>query len=673
MQSRQDFLKSQIESGLREHARGNVDAARDAYQQALAVAPDHPDALNLLGTALLQLGQAEPAAAHLERAARARRNHPGVLGNLAQAYFALARYAEAREAFRKASRLDPGAAQYPLGIANSLAMEGKLAEAEVLLRRLVSRFPREALAWFNFGNVLRDLEHPAEALECFVKALELDPGHVDARNNLGGVLQKLHRFEDAEREYRACIAQAPGYTLAKCNLASVLIDVGRFQAAEAVLRELIAAAPEMGDAHTFLGAALGHQGRLREALAHHREAVRLAPLSSKAVETYMAALIEIGQVEEGLRWLKRALELNPDSLSAHQRASSALLAYGYLADGWAAYDQRPAYLRFREKHPRIALTRVLPADLNGKHICLLREQGLGDEIFFLRYAPLLKAAGARLTYRASNKIGGLVKRLECLEEVLDERAPVPHADAVMLVGDLPHALSGLAADRLPAQAAREGRLLQLDVSRGATEDWPPVPPSIAIPPLEARVTAVRKRLSGAGAPPYVGLTWQGGTPPREQRAGAAWMLHKEIGTRPLAEALRAVPATFIALQRNPEPGDIDTFSSHLGREVHDFSDLNEDLEGMLAALAVIDEYVGVSNTNMHLRAAAGATARVLVPRPAEWRWMAAGSSTPWFPGFSVYRQSVDGDWDAALAELGRDVRNALSVDARTPGHGMTIE
>ena len=34
-------------------------------------------------------------------------------------------------------------------------------------------------------------------------------------------------------------------------------------------------------------------------------------------------------------------------------------------------------------------------------------------------------------------------------------------------------------------------------------------------------------------------------------------------------------------------------------------------------LALLDEYIGVSNTNMHLRAAAGRTARVLVPRPAE--------------------------------------------------------
>jgi tetratricopeptide (TPR) repeat protein len=659
MPSHQDLLQAYLQSGLREHAQGNVDAARDAYQQALSVAPDHPDALNLLGTALLQLGQPELAVARLERAARARRNDPGVLGNLAQAYFAVARYEEAGETFRKASRLDPRQAQFPMGVANSLAMQGRLSEAESLLRRLASRHPGNALVWFNLGNVLRDLERPADAADCFVKALAIDPRHVDAHNNLGGVLQKMYRFEDAEAAYRATIALAPDYPVAKCNLASVLIDVGRSREAEAVLREAIAAAPEMGEAHAVLGAALGHQGRLREALAQHREAARLSPTSSKAVETYMAALIENGYVEEGLRWLDRALELKPDSSSAHQRASSALIGYGYMADGWAAYDHRPAYVRFHEKYPEVALSRMLPPDLDGKHLCLLREQGLGDEIFFLRYAPLLKAAGARLTYRASNKIGSLLTRLECLGEVLAERAPLPQADAVMLLGDLPHALSAHAASAVPARVARDSMLPQIKVSRWISVFWPPLPRSIALRPLESCVAAMRKRLAGAGAPPYVALSWRGGTPPREQRSGAAWMLYKEIGIEPLAEALREVPATFIVLQRNLGPGEVERFSRTLGREVHDFSDLNEDLESMLAALALMEEYIGVSNTNMHLRAAAGRTARVLVPRPAEWRWMAAGASSPWFPGFSLYRQSLDGDWRPALAALGRDLAAVL--------------
>ena len=90
--------------------------------------------------------------------------------------------------------------------------------------------------------------------------------------------------------------------------------------------------------------------------------------------------------------------------------------------------------------------------------------------------------------------------------------------------------------------------------------------------------------------------------------------------------------------------------------MHDLSALNEDLEAMLALLALIDDYVGVSNTNMHLRAGVGKTARVLVPCPAEWRWMAQGDESPWFPGFKVYRQKTDGNWNEALGRLAADLQ-----------------
>jgi hypothetical protein len=35
--------------------------------------------------------------------------------------------------------------------------------------------------------------------------------------------------------------------------------------------------------------------------------------------------------------------------------------------------------------------------------------------------------------------------------------------------------------------------------------------------------------------------------------------------------------------------------------------------------------------------------------------MAAGASSPWFPGFSLYRQSLDGNWNDALANLRKDL------------------
>ena len=93
----------------------------------------------------------------------------------------------------------------------------------------------------------------------------------------------------------------------------------------------------------------------------------------------------------------------------------------------------------------------------------------------------------------------------------------------------------------------------------------------------------------------------------------------------------------------------------MAREVHDFSALNDDLEDMLALLGLIDDYVGVSNTNMHLRAGVGGRARVLVSNPPEWRWMTDGETSPWFPGYKVYRQAVTGDWSGALVTLTHDM------------------
>jgi hypothetical protein len=92
-----------------------------------------------------------------------------------------------------------------------------------------------------------------------------------------------------------------------------------------------------------------------------------------------------------------------------------------------------------------------------------------------------------------------------------------------------------------------------------------------------------------------------------------------------------------------------------GREVHDFSAWNDDLEDALALMGVLDEYAGVSNTNMHLRAGLGRTANVLVPFPPEWRWQGTGGESPWFPAARSLpgaRRFVGGGTAGAGARLG---------------------
>lgn len=642
-----------LEAGRRAHEAGDLAAAIDAFHAALRARADDPKTRYLLGNVLLQAGQAEAALPHLEAAAARQRNHPAVIGSLAQVYFELARYSEAENLFRKASRIEPRAAFLQIGLANALAMQKKFAEAETLLKRVLAREPDIAHAWLNLGNVARDQSRLEQAAAHYREALRRDARLADAYNNLGSVLHALLRFEQAEQAFRDCLAIDPGSLLARSNLASVLIDLGRFREAEALGRELVNDAPASADAHAMLASALGQQGRLAEALPHHREAACLAPQITRYVTTYAAALCELGEADAGLREFGPVLRRESDVPAIVQLVTPVLLANGFFAEGWRRHTLRQAFLQIQPLLTRLNLQQTLPGELRGKHVGVLCEQGLGDELFFLRFMPQLKARGARITYCTSPKLGSILRRAADIDQVITDVKQFPATDWNIVVGDLPHALC--ASEPAPLAAlAPPGENSLLGAFPWTQAPYAPLPPpSLAIAPLADALDAMRARLAQAGPPPYLGITWRGGTAPEQQR-GAEWKLFKEIPIARLAQALKAWPGTLLALQRLPAVGELDALQRAVERSVADFTAVNDDLEQMLALLALIDEYVGVSNTNVHLRALVGKTTRVLVPCPAEWRWMAAGAS-PWFAGSSVYRQTPDSRWDEALNALRRDL------------------
>lgn len=647
-----------MERGALAQRQGDLEGAIAAYRQAAAHAPGDVQPLGLLGAVLLQSGNAAEALPCLQQAAAKSRSNAGLIATLAQALFELGRHAEAAATFRQAQRLAPANPQIMMGVATALAMQGQFAEARPLLERVVSRFPDLPYGWYNLGNVLRDLGQHVPAIDAYRKALSLAPEFLDARNGLGRTLHAALRFDEAASEYEQCIREAPQFVDAHLNLASVLIDIGNNDRAESVCRNLIAIAPPpfQAQAQALLADTYNTRGRMFESARHYAEAVRLAPENPDYAVSYAAKLCETGAFAEALGMIARIKVLAPDSPRLHRFLGTMFLQFGFLAEGWAEYRNRPAFKVFQNKLPGISLAHALPDNLAARHVCVLREQGLGDEIFFLRYVRELAARGARVSYRAGAKIASLVKRLPEISQVIDTEAPPPAADIHIMVGDLPHAL------RPPASP-----LPQVSEADHADAWWrfpwtqpaySPLPaPSLSIAPLPEQLSAMRARLAALGPPPYLGVTWRGGTPPREQGAGD-WVLFKTLGIAELGAALRSFQGTLISLQRNPQADETGVLEAAAGARVHDFSGLNDDLEAMLAVLDILDEYIAVSNTNVHLRACVGRITRVLVPAPPEWRWMAAGRFSPWFPAFPTYRQTSDGDWSGALASLAHDLSAA---------------
>lgn len=184
----------------------------------------------------------------------------------------------------------------------------------------------------------------------------------------------------------------------------------------------------------------------------------------------------------------------------------------------------------------------------------------------------------------------------------------------------------------------------------------PPPRSLRFAPLPEHALAIDGQLASLPRP-LIGLTWRAGTAPTGGTGGA---LYKAVPFEKFAAMAAALPGTLVVLQRDPAEEELARLRELTDGRMADFSRLNADLEGMLALLDRLDDSVGVSNTNMHLLAALGRTARVLVSRGAEFRWMAEGEASPWFPGFKVYRQSPGGDWSPALGAVGSDLAAAFA-------------
>jgi tetratricopeptide (TPR) repeat protein len=570
--------------GIAHLSAGDAAQAIVVLKRGLLYAPAHAVLMESLGLAHLAARQAAAAEGLFRTLIDAGQSHALLHMRLGLALGQQGRTREAEAALRTALEKSAGEPDIYLNLGNVLAAQDRVEEALALLAALLAKWPQHGDAWYNRGSLLQRLRRFEAAADAFARAIRIDPAHADAYNNRGIVLEHLGRLQDAEACYRMALEFSANAVPALTNLGKVLRAQGRLDESARSCERALQSQPDFADAHLNLGSVRAEQGDYEAALAHYQQALQSAP----------------------------------DDAQAHVSHGMLCLALARFDEGWRHYRWRPQRLQARASGTRF--DEVLPASLAGKRVLLVGEQGLGDELFFLRYAAALKPLGARLT--------GLFERMHSHGTVM------PDSELRFMIGDLPEVIAGAGI----ANAWREK-----------------LPPPLRLSALPPRVEAMRVRLAALGPPPYTGLTWRAGTPPQDQAGRVDRVLFKTAPVAKLRGALDEISGTLIALQRRPHAGEVDEVSAALQRKLHDLSAVNEDIEDMLALLSLLQEYIGVSNTNMHLMAGLGGAARVLVPHPPDWRWMTAGGASPWFPGFKVYRQSAGGDWSAALRGLANDL------------------
>lgn len=288
-------------------SQGRLVEAGSAFEQSLALGPDHPGALLGLGIVRFNLGKTGEGIVLLKRA------HERAHGDAAIA----------------------------ATLGEFLCRTGEFGEAAAVLWPVAGMNPNDAAVHFNLGNALSGLNRLDEALGYFRRACELNPRLREAHNNAGLMLAAMGRHEEAVASYRGALACDADYLDARINLGISLEATNRPKDALAAFDAALAVQPQNAAALAGRGTVLRRTGRVDEARDAFEKAVALEPdnpLHHRALadaKTFGEGDPQIAQMEAVLR---RALP-REGRINLHFALGKAYDETGRYADAFANFEK----------------------------------------------------------------------------------------------------------------------------------------------------------------------------------------------------------------------------------------------------------------------------------------------------------------------------------------------
>jgi tetratricopeptide (TPR) repeat protein len=472
---------------------------------------------------------------------------------------------------------------------------GRLEQAERHLYRALALEPDSAQLQLQLADLLRMTGRHEAALQCCLEAVRLAPRLAQGRNNLGNAYLDLERPSEAAAEYRKAIALDGDLAEAHYNLGNALLRCGDAAAAAQCYRAALARKPGFALAHLNLGVLLEEAGDAAGALSAYAQAT--------AAE--------------------------PDLVEAHVNHGMQLLLAGRYAEGWEEYEWRLRYPEYSGADAAARAPRWDGRALGGRAILLDAEQGFGDALQFLRYAPLVEARGGRVLVRCAPELATLAAGTPGVAAVVRRGEALPPFDLWCPLPSLPRAF-GTSLASVPADVP----YLRADAGKAAR--W-------------------RERLAGADGECRVGLVWASQSGHRTAAAkSVALQALAGLGTVP---GVRLYSLQLGAAARDAQPAPQGMRLVDLSGELPDFAET-------AAAVANLDLVISVDTAVAHLAGALGRPVWTLLKFAPDWRWLLGREDSPWYPTMRLFRQERQGDWRQPVARVVASLR-AL-VTGRAP-------
>jgi len=241
--------------------------------------------------------------------------------------------AEAFTELDNAVRLDPNLADARLMLAEMYAHASFHPQAVAHLKEVVRVAPNNAKAWHMLGR-LTSASDIAASEEAFENAVKNAPDNALALLDLAAIQIDNHKPDRAEASYRQALQLAPKDPAVLTQFGGFLIDrpfdPARRKEAEQLLRRAISLKPDGGDVYYHLGRLAMERRQNQQAVTFLEKAVAL-PLDEDAAEVWYAlsrAYRAAGNPSRSVEALRRSRQIRDDRFARARAEEEAYMNPG---------------------------------------------------------------------------------------------------------------------------------------------------------------------------------------------------------------------------------------------------------------------------------------------------------------------------------------------------------
>jgi tetratricopeptide (TPR) repeat protein len=493
-------------------------------------------------------------------------------------------------------------------------------------------------AYFNIGLVYAQQKKYEQAIESYTRAFRLNPLYIKAFLQTGNAYQELKKHEPAIEHYKRGLNIDTNSFECLMGLARALNDTSKFEDSIVHYRAALKLRPNDTQAQFELANTLNLAQHNQESLELYFTMLASMPDNSSLLYNIAYTLKKLNRIEESLPFYEKVLKLDPDNTEAHFSLSLAYLAQGDFERGWPEYEWR--WKRDHQGGPRVLSKPVWDgSNLDHKTILLHAEQGLGDTFQFIRYAQEIKKKySVNIILACQDPLIPLMKLCPYIDTVISLYEKIPHHDVQIPLLSMPYAMK-TRLDSIPCH----------------------MPYLYADPAL---VSYWKQKLNPQGL--KIGICWQGNSNYSTHFLRTA-VAAKSIKLEQCMPLLNIDNVTVYNLQKVTGTDQIEA-----AKECPRFVTFDQDFDvshgrfmDTAAVIKNLDLMITVDTSMAHLAAGLGIPTWVLLPEPADWRWMLNRADTPWYPTMRLFRQPVCGDWDSVIHTIVHELKKCMNTQQET--------